>query len=222
MENLDNPVWAALSGPQKNLSLRYARSARFDPAISAFAALEDPSDPLAWADLRSLLDEGETVILAAPGLVVPDGFGAEGLTPGLQLVGAGYHGAPAAEAEVLTGDDVAEVMDLVGRTRPGPFRERTVELGTYLGIRRGGKLVAMAGQRMRLPGYTEISAVCTDPEFRGAGLATRLIAAVTDEIRSRGDIPFLHAANTNTTAIRLYENLGFTVRTEVNFVAVTS
>ena len=115
---------------------------------------------------------------------------------------------------------VDDMLDLVQSTRPGPFRRRTIELGTYLGIRRDGTLIAMAGERMHPPGWSEISAVCTDPEFRGEGLASRVMLAVVEVIRRRGDLPFLHAAADNTSAIRLYENLGFTHRREAVFQAV--
>jgi predicted GNAT family acetyltransferase len=112
------------------------------------------------------------------------------------------------------------MLALVERTRPGPFLPRTVELGTYLGLRSGGELVAMAGERLHPAGYTEISAVCTDEAHRGRGLATRLVLAVAHGIRQRGEIPFLHAAASNTTAIRLYESLGFRLRATVVFAAV--
>ncbi|MFD2488317.1 GNAT family N-acetyltransferase [Amycolatopsis jiangsuensis] len=117
----------------------------------------------------------------------------------------------------LTDADVPEMLDLVARTRPGPFLARTVMLGNYLGIRHDGALVAMAGERLRPPGWTEISAVCTDPAFRGHGLAGRLVQAVVAGIRSRGDEPFLHAAAVNTGAIRLYEQLGFRLNRTVRF-----
>ncbi|MFI5938458.1 GNAT family N-acetyltransferase [Actinoplanes sp. NPDC051494] len=220
MEPLDNPAWAALSGPQASFARRYGRSARYDPAVSPFAAVQDPADPAAWDDLRAVVDVGDRVIVTAPGLTVPPGWTGEAGIPGVQLVGHDYHGAPEPEAEPLGPADVADMLDLVARTRPGPFREGTVELGDYVGIRRDGALVAMAGVRMRPPGYAEISAVCTDPAFRGAGLATRLIAAVSAAIRARGEVPYLHAAETNTGAIRLYRNLGFTVRRTTSFVMV--
>jgi predicted GNAT family acetyltransferase len=127
---------------------------------------------------------------------------------------------PDQEAVQLGHEDVPEMLDLVGRTRPGPFLPRTVELGSYLGIRRNGALVAMAGERMHPPGYTEISAVCTDPDARGSGLASRLMRAVAYGIRARGETPILHAASTNDTAIRLYEKLGFAVRREFEFVGL--
>ena len=112
------------------------------------------------------------------------------------------------------------MLDLVARTEPGPFAPRTIELGTYLGIRRDGALVAMAGERLRVPGLTEISAVCTDPGHRGQGLASRLIRAVAAGIRRRGETPFLHVAGSNINAIRLYESTGFKVRTAITFAAV--
>jgi predicted GNAT family acetyltransferase len=112
------------------------------------------------------------------------------------------------------------MLDLVERTKPGPFQPRTIELGAYLGIRRGGALVAMAGERLHPPGWTEISAFCTDPLYRGQGMATRLVRALAAGIRARNETPFLHAAATNTSAIRLYESLGFELRQRTEFVAV--
>jgi predicted GNAT family acetyltransferase len=114
--------------------------------------------------------------------------------------------------------DVPEMLDLVARTRPGPFLPRTIELGGYLGIRRDGALAAMAGERLRPPGWTEISAVCTDPAFRGNGLASRLTLAVAAAITARGEQPFLHAASDNAAALRLYASLGFRLRRPAKFV----
>lgn len=222
VEALDNPVWAALSGPQAAHADRHGRAARFDPEISPFAAVDDPTDPDAWRDLADLVGSGTPALVAAPVVALPPGWTETGGAPGVQLVGHAYQGEPDPEAQLLTAGDLPEIMDLVARTRPGPFRERTVTLGTYLGIRRGGRLVAMAGERMRLPGHTEISAVCTDEAHRGSGLATRLVAAVSAGIRARGEVPFLHAAADNTTAVRLYERLGFEQRTPMQFIAAAA
>ena len=140
--------------------------------------------------------------------------------PGVHMVDDGLDAMPDDEAVILTSDDVPEMLDLVRRTRPGPFAQRTVELGTYLGIRRDGRLVAMGGERMRPPGWTEISAVCTDPAYRGHGLAARIVRALGHGIRARGDTPFLHADGTNVNAIRLYESLGFVLAAQVMFTVL--
>ncbi|MFI1035279.1 GNAT family N-acetyltransferase [Streptomyces sp. NPDC020951] len=217
---LDNAVWAALDGPHAHLADRVGRAARYPADVYDFAALADPGDPAAWADLLTLVGPG-TAVRVKPVQRVPDGWEVIGGGEGVQLVATGeFRTEPAPEAVTLGPDDVPEILDLVARTRPGPFLRRTIELGTYLGIRRQGRLIALAGERLRLPGWTEISAVCTDPDQRGQGLATRLIRAVGDGIRERGDTPFLHAAAGNAHAIRLYESLGFTLRRRSTIVSV--
>ncbi|SOE07606.1 GNAT family N-acetyltransferase [Streptomyces sp. Ag109_G2-15] len=208
---LDNAVWAALDGPHAHLAERVGRAARYQPEIYAYAALADPADPTAWADLHTLVGPGTTVRIK-PVDQVPAGWEVIGGGEGVQLVDTALRAEPAPEAVRLGPADVPEILDLVARTRPGPFLKRTVEMGAYLGIRHEGRLIALAGERLRLPGWTEISAVCTDPEHRGRGLATRLVRAVGAGIRERGDTPFLHAAADNTPAIRLYESIGFTLR----------
>ena len=116
--------------------------------------------------------------------------------------------------------DVPEMLDLTARTKPGPFLPRTYELGVYLGIRRDGALVAMAGERLKPPGWTEISAVCTDDAWRGHGFASALIRVLVAGIRARGETAFLHAVATNAGAIRLYEAMGFELRRTTVFRAL--
>lgn len=139
---------------------------------------------------------------------------------GVQLVDAGVEATSDGETVRLGPGDVPEMLDLAARTRPGPFLPRTEELGVYLGIRRGGALVAMAGQRLHPPGWTEISAVCTDERWRGRGFASRMVRVLVAGIRARGETPFLHAVADNTGAIRLYEALGFCLRRTIVFSAV--
>ena len=136
------------------------------------------------------------------------------------MVDTALHAEHAPEAVRLGPADVDDVMDLIARTRPGPFLPKTLELGTYLGIREDGRLIAMAGERVQPPGWTEISAVCTDPDHRGRGLATRLVSAVAAGIKERGDTPLLHAAASNTNALRLYESIGFSLRRRTLFLLV--
>ena len=125
------------------------------------------------------------------------------------------------EATPLGAADVPEMLELVAQTEPGPFLTRTIELGDYLGIRRDGALVAMAGERFQLDGWTEISAVCTRPDHRGRRLASQLIGALVASIELRSQRVFLHVLSTNTGAIRLYEKLGFRVRQSSTMTVVT-
>jgi ribosomal protein S18 acetylase RimI-like enzyme len=216
---LDNPVWAALDGPHAAFAERMGRAARYPADVYAFAALADPADPAAWGDLHTLLGPATTARVKGVE-TVPDGWDVVGGGQGVQLVDTHLRAEPAPEAVRLGPDDVPDILDLVTRTRPGPFLARTVHLGTYLGIRHRGRLVALAGERLHLPGWTEISAVCTDPAHRGRGLGTRLVRAVAAGIRERGETPFLHAAANNATAIRLYESIGFTPRRRTTILQV--
>ncbi|MET7453430.1 GNAT family N-acetyltransferase [Streptomyces sp. NPDC005574] len=216
---LDNPALASLTGPHAHFAERRGRVLRYPLDVSPWLALPDDPGPDDWADLAALTGPGGEVPLAGFRGQVPDGWEITFRLEGVQLVDDGLTAAPDAEAVVLGPADVPEMLDLVALTRPGPFLPRTVELGTYLGIRRAGRLVAMAGERLHPPGWTEISAVCTDPAFRGEGLASRLVLAVAHGIRERGETPFLHTGAGNTNAVRLYESLGFRLRRNTVFLA---
>jgi ribosomal protein S18 acetylase RimI-like enzyme len=216
---LDNPSRAALTGPHAHLAERRGNVLRYPVDVSPFVAL--PARPYEndWADAAALAGPGATVPLAGVEVPPPPGWEITMRISGVQLIDDGVAAAPDDEAIVLGAADVPDMLALVERTKPGPFLPRTIELGTYLGIRRRGRLVAMAGERLHPPGFTEISAVCTDPGARGQGLATRLVLAVAAGIRARGETPFLHAAADNTNAIRLYESLGFRLRRRTTFLA---
>jgi ribosomal protein S18 acetylase RimI-like enzyme len=211
---LDNPIWFALTGPQARFAEVRGRAARYRPDVSPFTALADASG---WDDLAALAGPDAQVFMSGPFLDPPPGWASPQLLAGVQMVGTGLHGTPDPEATELTAADVPEMLDLVARTEPGPFRAGVLEVGRYLGVRRDGRLVAMAGERIRVPGFTEISAVCTDPAYRGLGLAERLMRAVAAGIRDRGDTPFLASLATNAAALRLYARLGFEPRARVTF-----
>jgi ribosomal protein S18 acetylase RimI-like enzyme len=216
---LDNPALAALTGPHAHFAERRGRVLRYPVDVSPWLALPDEPEADDWADVAAFAGPGEEVALNGYCGRAPDDWEITFAVEGVQLVDDGVAAAPDPEAVRLGPADVPEMLDLVARTRPGPFLPRTIELGTYLGIRRGGALVAMAGERLRPPGWTEISAVCTDPSVRGQGLATRLILAVAHGIRERGETPFLHTGAGNTDALRLYESLGFRLRRTTAFLA---
>lgn len=219
---LDNPAWYALTGHHRPFAEEYGAARRYHPDVSVFHALPDHPDEQSWSDLAHLVGPGAELALNGPLIEPPPGWALLGVGDGVQMLAEHVTPAPDDEAVRLTAADVPEMLALVERTKPGPFRTRTVELGTYLGIRRDGRLVAMAGERLHLPGWTEISAVCTDPDLRGQGLAGRLVRAVAHGIVARGERALLHAAATNTGAIRLYEQLGFVLRRKTTFVALRS
>lgn len=220
MHPLDNPVWHALTGPQATLAEGGDLARRYDPALAAFAGLPDDPTPAAWAALHALVGPGGGAVLVRT-IDPPAGWHVGSRMPTHQMIAGEARPSPGAGTALGPGD-VADVSALIAKTRPGPFFERTIELGTYLGTRANGELVAMAGERMRVRGYTEISAVCTAPEHRGRGLAAELVDTVADLIRARGDVPILHVLAENTSAIALYEKLGFSVRATFDVTVVTA
>lgn len=209
---LDNPAYASLAGPHAVFAERRGDVLRYQPDVSPFIGMPDDPGPADWAAVADFVGPGGVAVLPALSAPFPVDWEVLAMNDGVQLVAESLEPAQDPEAVRLGADDVPEILDLVRRTKPGPFAPRTIELGTYLGIRREGKLVAMAGERLRPPGYTEISAVCTDDAWRGHGFASRLTRAVAAGIVKRGETPFLHAVATNVNAIRLYEKMGFALR----------
>jgi len=219
---LDNPVFAALTGEQAKFAVRHGNAIRYQSDISPFCALADEWSAGDWAEAAQLTAPGQAALFVRLSAGPPTGWEILVAREGVQLVADDLDPAPDPEAIALTAADVPEMLELTERTKPGPFLPGTVELGGYLGIRRAGRLVAMAGERMRPPGFAEISAVCTDEAWRGHGFAARLTRAVAAGITARGETPFLHAAGDNANAIRLYKSLGFVHRREVFFAAAKS
>ena len=218
---LDNVIWQALTTRQAHCSESCGAARRFLREITLLSSFQEPSDK-GYDSLAELVGPGGTAALfldepyhARPGwellagpplvqMIYVSGNGS-GLSPatlkaeGVQFVELGLPDSP-------------EMVELATLTKPGPFGTRTHELGTYLGIRRDGKLVAMAGERMKVPGHTEVSAVCTHPEHTGQGFARILMTEVMRRILERGETPFLHSREDNARAIALYERLGFKTR----------
>ncbi|MFF8840777.1 GNAT family N-acetyltransferase [Streptomyces sp. NPDC015130] len=216
---LDDPVGESLRGRHAHLARRVGRAFTYLPDVSTFAAVATDPDPVRWDDLTELLGRDAFADMFSCPALPPSHWEPVFVLEGRQMVRPGGGAPEDLEDGVveLGAESVPEMLELVERTRPGPFWSRTPELGTYLGIREKGTLVAMAGERLRPPGWTEISAVCTAPEARGQGHAARLVGALAARVEARGEGAFLHVAEANTGAIALYEKLGFVTRRPVTF-----
>jgi ribosomal protein S18 acetylase RimI-like enzyme len=228
---LDNAGWHSLVGAHADLAEGSGQARRYRPAVSVFHATADTS-PAAWADLLPLASsDGVVVLFRVGGIQPPDGwtekFGGDGHQMVLTKPLADVPALPATDPETgravtmraLGDDDVDAMVALVALTEPGPFRPRTIELGGYVGIFHDDELMAMAGQRLAPPGFREVSAVCTRPAARRRRYASIVTAAVSRAVLARGETPFLHVAVTNTPAIPVYEQLGFTHRAIARFGA---
>jgi ribosomal protein S18 acetylase RimI-like enzyme len=218
---LDNPVHAALSGAQARFAQVCGHARRYPADVAPFLAL--PSEPSRedWLDGADLVPPGTSAAIVHTGLDVPETWKTLREFEVVQMLGEHVNGIDEPEAISLNAADVPEMLELVRQTDPGPFLDRTIELGDYLGIHRGGQLVAMGGERLHFDGWTEISAVCTAPSHRGHGMGSRLVGALLAGIENRSERAFLHVLTTNTNAIRLYEKLGFRERRKLTISVLT-
>lgn len=218
MSPLDRPVWASLTTAHAHLAQGGALALRYRPEVNVFVSPADGSDE-ALAAAGALVEPGEQAFMVQrePPPDLP------GLTATLrrQVVQMLFEGSvpqTAGDDPVvpLGESDGADMLALATLQQPGPFRRDSRLMGAFVGVKRTGRLAAMAGERFRFPGFVELSGVCTHPDFAGQGLGTRLSAHVTRAILERGDTPFLHSWADNRGAIALYERLGYRVRATLN------
>ena len=210
---LDHPIWTALTTTQQALAEGDARARRYPIEVTPFADMPDLSAEN-FAALGALMSPTDIAVLfTLEAVKAPAEFKVTLADTGEQLIGTPIE-TPANGVDIVTlgVDDVPAMIELTTLTKPGPFYARTHELGTFLGIRVDGQLVAMAGERMKPAQYTEMTAVCVHPAHRGRGYGQMLLSAVSRQIVSRGEIPFLHVFTSNHSAIALYRRQGMEIR----------
>lgn len=218
---LDNPAWHSLTGAHAHLAIGGDLVKRYPSDVSPFLGVRSWDEPGVWDALAELLGSGTQFAVSHADPVIPGGWEQLWAGQGVQLVETPrLQTRPDEEAIELGAEDAEEMLALVERNQPGPFLPRTYVLGRYVGIKREGRLVAMAGERLHPAGWTEISAVATDADYRRQGLASRLVLDVAFHIQERGDRALMHAAAENTGAIAAYEKLGFELRRTTTFRSV--
>jgi ribosomal protein S18 acetylase RimI-like enzyme len=210
---LDNVIWSALTTQHRSIAAGDAFARRYPAAFGRFGALADTSST-SFESFARLFGPGDQLALFTVNEIRAPGQFAVDLRKNMeQMVGSTTPGwVDNTQIVPLDATDADDMMALVELTKPGPFATRTHELGRYLGIRVDGRLAAMVGERMHLDGYTEVSAVCVHPDYRGRGYARDLIVVLSNAILARGEVPFLHVFSDNESAFALYRKLGFTIR----------
>lgn len=220
---LDRPVWSALSTRQSQVAIGGAGARRFVPEVGPLAAACD-DDPKSLAALGELISPGGALILLqADPIVLPLGVEVVTASTGVQMIFERFGSIPdefGVRVERLSEEDGPAMVALAALTKPGPFERGTPRLGEFWGIKENGELLAMAGERMKQPGYTEVSGVCTHPNARGRGFARILSTLVAQRIVGRGETPYLHSYAANTPAIRLYELIGFRARCSMHIATI--
>ncbi|QMU30907.1 GNAT family N-acetyltransferase [Adhaeribacter radiodurans] len=215
---LNNPIWFALQSGNKNIASGNAQVKFMQRDIGPFAAMEEYSE----SNFVYLLEQSKPgdyfILFTHEKIKVPASWTTLVEKTITQMVYL-HPSPPSIVADtnlvVLEEKDVPAMLDLTQRTKPGPFLSGTIELGNYIGIFEGSKLIAMAGQRLKPGVYTEISAVCTDPAYTGRGLAQKIVTALVNKILAESRIPMLHLNTDNNSAYNLYTKIGFQTRREI-------
>ncbi|MBT8459458.1 MAG: GNAT family N-acetyltransferase [Boseongicola sp.] len=219
---LDDPIWSSLSTEHAHFCEGNDLVRRYYADIGPLAATRDSGDACLEALRQSIETSGPVILTRRSGLKAPSGVHLMWDRPLVQMLFSGEVTPldKSLKIEPLGGGDAEEMIALARLTKPGPFEARTHALGQFWGVKLGGRVIAMAGERMRQAGFSEISAVCTHPDHTGKGLGRALTTHMCRVIVARGEAPYLHAFEDNHSAIRLYEKLGFRLRAKLRVMAL--
>jgi ribosomal protein S18 acetylase RimI-like enzyme len=216
---LDNPAWNALQSGNAHLAKGSGDVKFFDKEVSPFVGFETTTDENFLKLYDTLPDDRAVVFVSPVEIEIPKQWKVIHPAKGLQMVYTAKDDAILTlQPKLLSIEHVPQMLALTKLTKPGPFEARTIEFGHYYGIFDGDKLVAMAGQRLHIANYAEISAVCTHPDYLGRGYAKQLLAFHINRIRAAENIPILHVRYNNERAISVYQQMGFTVSRDMYFI----
>lgn len=217
---LDDPIWNGLTGPHAHLGVGTGKVRRYRPDVAMFVAVENPDDP-DMPELIELIGEGTAGFVTIGPVSLPSGIETLRVADVLQMVVANWKPVPVELAMDPLGEaDEPAMVELVDLTKPGPFAPKARLMGTFRGLHDEARLVAMSGERMRTADFTEISAVCTHPDYRGRGYAKQFVSQGGNEIVATGKTPFLHVFADNALAIATYEKLGFVRSRMMRFTVI--
>jgi ribosomal protein S18 acetylase RimI-like enzyme len=217
-DKLDNPAWYALTETHRQFAMGSDRLKRYQETIVSFFAF-DHNKKNALQELDQLCKAGESFFIIGELPSLPSNYSIESNLPCLQMICTSLTHSPAFSSliEELGEKDEQQMLALINLVQPGYFLPGTRLMGNYYGIRQEGELVAITGERMRMNGLTEISAVVTHPGFTGRHYAQKLVAHAVNKNLEAGIIPFLHVAENNERAIGIYKKLGFVQRRIIVF-----
>jgi predicted GNAT family acetyltransferase len=220
--SLDNPVWEALSTIDSRYNSGTETLKFFPENMSPFVALENWDESDLHTLVSDLPENRSFSIMKVNQPTLPAQFQVIFSLPLFQLVCTELKSFtnPSHPIQNLESKDIPQMLELTAKTKPGPFYEKTIDFSNYLGIYSGDTLIAMAGERLHLSNYTEVSAICTHPDYLGKGYASSLTSKVSQTIIANGATPFLHVRQDNTRAIGMYKRLGFEIRSEVYFAVI--
>ena len=219
MSLLDNPIWEALCSRQSHFN-RGSETLKYFPAeVAPFISMKKWDEKDIQDLIKNIPENRAFYVLTANEIKLPPSFKIIFTLPLYQMYCPALKpfSNPDIEIRNLGDEDIPQMLTLTEQTKPGPFYERTIDFGNYIGIFSGDELVAMAGERLKVNGYTEVSAICTNPDHLGKGYASHLLSKASERIVAEGNVPFLHVRTDNLRAIEVYKKSGFEIRTEIHF-----
>ena len=218
---LANPVWHALGTMQQHLNAGNQQLRFFAPAVAPFAGMENWDTASLHHFEANMPAQRRLYLMQETAVVIPSSLQVHFTVPLYQMICADFQ--PAFEdypLVPLTEEHIPQMLALTALTKPGPFLAQTIRFGGYVGVFDGDQLIAMGGERLKVPGFTEVSAICTHPDYRGRHLARHILSQVSQQIIRRGEVPFLHSLTTNEPALKVYAQLGYRLNRNIFFAIV--